>query len=523
MVAVAGSAPSETTEPGDLYRFVEVDLPRCTDGELVDRLLQAQRMRARLDAAVVAITGVFDARLVWAGDGARSTPAWVTARVGASYGAARGDLQLARDLRDHPHLTRAARQGRLTRDQTRALLGVRTAGLEEVFDACEEILIDEIATATLAAGRRFLARWAQEVRERFGIGEPDGPEPDGGDRSRAHLSPVGDRWAGELDLTAEDGEKVANAIDNQIDALWNQGVFTTSDDLTPAERRAIALVQVIERGTRGGGDGTARPLIFALTTLDTLAQNPNGHANGDDGEPGGEPDGDPASTSRSDDPTSVVGDHDNEADAEHDNDPAGRNDRTDDETSHRSAHCDPAGGTAPSGCDCGCHQATDDTRTDGTDPQDTITTGTPPPPWLLPRDGTGSGSSSGAGPDPDPLADLDPLTPYPALLAELSRSGPVHPDIVRRLACEGAVIPVYIGSGADQLNMGRTLRIANRPNAAPYASATAAVSSPAAPSVLSGASPTTSCGGRTAGPPTWSTWCCCAGSTTRLSTAAGSP
>jgi hypothetical protein len=230
--ATRAEDPPETTETGDFEAFVDAEPGALSDAELVDRLLVAQRMRARLDATVVALTDCFDARIVWAADGARNAPGWVTARVGVSYSQAKTDLALARDLRGHDPIRVAHAAGRLTRDQVRALLGAREPGLEEAFDLCEEILVAEVAGATLGAGRRFLARWAQQVRERFGIGEPDGPEPNGGGgRSRARLSPVGDRWAGELNLCAEDGEKIATALAHQIDALWHDGVFTADDGL----------------------------------------------------------------------------------------------------------------------------------------------------------------------------------------------------------------------------------------------------------------------------------------------------
>ena len=91
------------------------------------------------------------------------------------------------------------------------------------------------------------------------------------------MSPVGERWKGDLDLTAEDGEKVANAIDAQIDAFWHQGVFKAGDGLEPAERRAVALVEVIERGTRGGDeDGIARPLILGIMPMDHLTGSRRG-------------------------------------------------------------------------------------------------------------------------------------------------------------------------------------------------------------------------------------------------------
>ncbi|CAN5616842.1 hypothetical protein BH24ACT4_BH24ACT4_05670 [soil metagenome] len=428
----------ETSEQGDPVAFLDDDLGSCTDGELVERLLAAQRMRARLDAAVVAVTGQFDARTVWAGDGARNAPGWIAARVGVAYGEAKTDLHLARDLRRHPRITQAHRAGQLTRDQVRALLKARQPGLEEVFDAYEQNLVDEIAGHTLAAGRRYLVRWVQGVRDILGIPAPEGTEPEGGHgRSRARLSPVGDRWAGDLDLSGIDGEIVANAIDNQISALWNDGVFTRDDGLDPAERRAIALVQVIERGTRGGDDdGTARPLVLALTNRDVLTRRPTDGAH----------EGDPAAAGEAGEGHTAGGPRD-QAEGASGPGTTGGHDRPD-----TGPPSDPTRRTsAQEAAALGAPNAHGD-----------HTRGTPPPPWPLPDPHPGPDRPT-TGPGPaDPLAGLDPMTPYPAMLSELARTGPIHPDIVRRLACEGTVVPVYVGDGADELNMGRTIRLANR-------------------------------------------------------------
>ena len=395
MDAGAAVEPGGEVDPTGLLGADAAALGRLTDAEVIERLLAAERLRSRADAAVVALTGAFDARTLAAADGARSTPAWITARVGVAFGHAKADLTLARHLRHQPHIARAAADGRLTRDQTRALLAAREPGLEEIFDACEALLVDEVATSTLAAGRRFLARWARDVRERFGIPDPDGTEPDGGHGpSRAHLSPVGDRWAGDLDLTGVDGELVATALATHIDDLWRTGVFTRDDGLDPAERRAIALVQLIERATRGGDhDATARPLILGIATLDLLT----GHG----------PEADDPGTS---------------GPADRDEDPG---------------------------------------DLDQPGPTDSTTAS---PPWDLPHPRDPSGPEH--TPDPDhiaaALAGIDPLDPFPRVISELSRTGPVHPEVLRRLACEGDIVPVYVGPGADQLNMGRTIRLANR-------------------------------------------------------------
>ena len=46
----------------------------CTDPE---SLIELERLAARLDAHLSAAAGAFDASGVWAGDGARSAPAWI--------------------------------------------------------------------------------------------------------------------------------------------------------------------------------------------------------------------------------------------------------------------------------------------------------------------------------------------------------------------------------------------------------------------------------------------------------------
>ena len=47
-------------------------------------------------------------------------------------------------------------------------------------------------------------------------------------------------------------------------------------------------------------------------------------------------------------------------------------------------------------------------------------------------------------------------------LAELSRAGVVPSRATERWLCEGTVQPVYVGPGADQLQTGRKVRVANR-------------------------------------------------------------
>ncbi|OFE17619.1 hypothetical protein BA895_15350 [Humibacillus sp. DSM 29435] len=96
--------------------------------------------------------------------------------------------------------------------------------------------------------------------------------------------------------------------------------------------------------------------------------------------------------------------------------------------------------------------------------------------------------------------------------------------IVRRLACDAAIIPVVLGSDSQPLDVGREERLVTRAmRTPPSGSETKAAPSRAAPPPRSGPTPTT-CGiGSTAAPPAWATSPCCAGDTTSTSTTSTSP
>lgn len=305
-----------------------------TEEELRQLLVQADAVRARLDAAVASLAGSLDARAAWAVDGARGPVQWLAARTATSTRTCRADVRVGRALRDMPLVEAAAREGRLSRDKVQALAWARQPDLEDAFAWCEEQLVREVEGPTAAGAWRYVRRWVQSMRELLERNEPDGPEPTEGEGpSKVTLAPGLDgRWFGSLDLGAEDGEIVATAVEQQLQAMFDAKVFHGDDGLTMPERRAAALVEVVRRGTRGGADEqTARPLVLGIIGMSDLQRRPMS---------------------------------------------------SEDEV---------------------------------------------------------------------------PLT-----LSELSWSGPVRPETLRRLACEGDVVPVIVGEDGTPLDMGRRIRLANR-------------------------------------------------------------
>jgi hypothetical protein len=258
--------PLPTSAPGGL---LGVDVRALSDDGLGDHVAALHRLRAEVEAALVDATGVFDVRAAWSADGARSGPAWIAARCPSSAGAAKTDVRLARELRSMPAAAAAFAAGHIGREQVRLLVRARADGLEDAYAACEEVLVDEVAASTVAAGARFLRRWQAEVRERFGLDGSEGAAPAAAGRSAVHLScSFEGRWVLDGSLDAEQGEIVAGAIDTQVDGMFSDGVFHADDGLLPSERRAIALVELVTRGARGGeDDGTARPLVLGIVPL----------------------------------------------------------------------------------------------------------------------------------------------------------------------------------------------------------------------------------------------------------------
>lgn len=237
MPICAVDAPFERADL-DVDGLLEIDAGALDDDGVAAHLVALHRLRVFVDAAVTATAGVFDARAVWARDGARNAPGWITARTNAFYGAGKADVALARELRHMPVVAEAFAAGRLGREQVRLLAKARADGLEEIFATCEEVLVDEVVGCTVAGAARLLRRWAATVRKRLGLADPDQAPPAELDHgSRIHLScGFEGRWALDGSLDPETGEVLANAIDHQVDARWRDGVFHAEDGLVPAER-----------------------------------------------------------------------------------------------------------------------------------------------------------------------------------------------------------------------------------------------------------------------------------------------
>lgn len=98
-----------------LDEVVAADVAEMADEQARQHLLALHAAKCRVDAAVVAATGVVDRRRLFAADAARSSAGWLAGRVDQTRGRCAADVALARALREMPVVAVAARAGRLGR------------------------------------------------------------------------------------------------------------------------------------------------------------------------------------------------------------------------------------------------------------------------------------------------------------------------------------------------------------------------------------------------------------------------
>lgn len=285
----------------------------CSAGLQREAVLDHVALLGRLESALTAWVGAFDAAAVHAADGARTAAGWMAASTEADRGWAGAVVHRARDLRSCPAVEAAWASGRLGTAKVRALLDARGVHPER-FAEDEAGLVDTIAPLTVAHARIVAARWkhlAEETkaykdaqraaaaaaggsgatprpddddRAGGGAGADDGdgtddacggdggdgtsggdgaggagggepaaepePEPDPAAANRLHLSQTFQgRWALEGDLDPVSGAELAEAIAAFIDARFREGTWSSGDGLTAGFRRAHALLELVGRGT----------------------------------------------------------------------------------------------------------------------------------------------------------------------------------------------------------------------------------------------------------------------------------
>jgi hypothetical protein len=205
--------------------------------------------RTRLEALSAKVLAAFDENGDWIGEAAYSAAAWLKARTGTTRADAGSRVWLAGRLRMMPLAAAAFAAGEVTPAHVRLLarcLGPRT---RSAFVDAEELLVAEARRLDADTFLKVVEHWI-ELADRNG----PPPRPERPDELFASET-IGGRVVGKFNLSRESGIPFLEALRSKTDELFHRDKRMREVDPTdpgldsaPAERRARALLELVEKG-----------------------------------------------------------------------------------------------------------------------------------------------------------------------------------------------------------------------------------------------------------------------------------
>ncbi len=248
--------------------LLAVDVHELSDTELHEQVVEIQRQRNRLAAAAASAQSLWDQRMIWVDNGARSAPVRLANDTCSALSSARVELRRARQLRSMPHTAAALAAGELSVDHIDLLAQVNQPWRNDVFADHEESLVEQCKLLRFFDARKMLAYWCQRA-----------------DAVSAERRAERQRQAAHLNVSPTlDGTVVINGtldpisgaiVHDEIARLERQLYLDDNRDgvvRTAAQRRAAALTEMARRSaTAPAGGRRPKPLFTVLVGDETMA------------------------------------------------------------------------------------------------------------------------------------------------------------------------------------------------------------------------------------------------------------
>src|SRR4051812_38537679 len=135
-----------------------LDGDTLSDAELAEALVVLHKQREALAATEARLTRAFDARRVYAVDGARTAAAWLAQRTRSSKQARALSVRLGRATQHMPLTAAAWEAGDISCEHVRQLARARNPRTEEVFARDEHLLVNHATTLPYDVFERSLDR-----------------------------------------------------------------------------------------------------------------------------------------------------------------------------------------------------------------------------------------------------------------------------------------------------------------------------------------------------------------------------
>jgi hypothetical protein len=262
---------------------MEATLEQATNAELLERVTELGGGVNSQLGQLLEVLGQVDRRQAFREDGAASTAAWVTDRLGLSEATARQWVQLATQIWDFPQLAESMKSGEISFDKARAAVDLAlttqsaaaTASATAVPaepspDDDDRAFVDPDAE-TLERARQCTVRELGELA-RAAKGASDATAAQQHERRYLRCNDVKRTITAQL---PEDAYALARGV------LTEEAKRIPSDGQTPFDQRLcdgfLRICQGAAGGRGGGGGGSSRVLVVAHADL-ALLQGGNGVA-----------------------------------------------------------------------------------------------------------------------------------------------------------------------------------------------------------------------------------------------------
>ncbi len=252
-----------------LDSLLAVDPNELTDAELHEFVTTMQRQRHRMAAAAAAAISAWDARMVWADNGAGSAAVRLANETSSSPSSAGVEVKRARRLRTMPHVGEALAAGELSPDHVDLLAKANQPWRNAVFADHEASLVEQCKVLRFRDARKMVDYWCARAdavaaeeraeRQRNGAHVDVSSTLDGTVVVNGVLDPIG-------------GSIVSDELNRLERELY---LADKRDGITrsASQRRAAALVEMATRSATAPVDGRRpKPLFTALVGDDTMSQ-----------------------------------------------------------------------------------------------------------------------------------------------------------------------------------------------------------------------------------------------------------
>jgi hypothetical protein len=256
----------------DQVEAAVADLDVCTDGELSDAVVACEHLRSQLFAAEAKVVARWDARQVWAADGALSGGQWLAHRGESSRNECGARVRRARRLAEMPLTSAALESGEIGAAKACLLAEARKPAVADGFAEAEAELVAHARTFAVDGVARIVRRWTEVTR-------PDArPGDDVLGRSASHWSlseTLNGMFVSNGTFDGEWGSILRRGVDAEVLELLRSGVDAEGPTPEPGHLRAQALIELVTRGMAGQpGSVPARPSITALVDAEVLSRPP---------------------------------------------------------------------------------------------------------------------------------------------------------------------------------------------------------------------------------------------------------